>query len=82
MLPLFIASPSSYIPNLSTFKGIGNLVHIISGTATDVLAIYIIYRWIHNHLDPRGCTGKTLMRVTVILWLIALITGLLAYYNF
>ncbi len=82
MLPLFLVSPSSYIPNLSTFMGIGNLIHIVSGAITDVLAIYIVYRWIRNHLDPHGCMGKNIMRATMILWLISFLTGLFAYYIF
>ncbi len=80
MLPLFLVSPASYIPNLTTLMGIGNISHIVSGTMAEILAVYIVYRWIRNRLKPSGCRGKLVMRITMILWLISLLTGLGTYF--
>jgi uncharacterized membrane protein YozB (DUF420 family) len=80
MLPLFLTSPKSYIPNLTTLMGLGNLAHILSGSIAEVLAIYIVYRWFRNRLNPSGCRGKLIMRITMILWLLSLLTGLGTYF--
>ncbi|MGD0805524.1 MAG: DUF420 domain-containing protein [Candidatus Bathyarchaeia archaeon] len=80
MLPLFLASPTSYVPNLTTLMGLGNITHIVSGTIAEILAVYIVIRWIRNRLNPSGCRGKLIMRATMILWLISLLTGLGTYF--
>jgi len=81
MVPLFLASPQNYIPNLG-IVGIGNSFHIVLGCISEILAVFISARWIINRFDSRGCAGKELMRLTMLLWLASLLSGILTYFVF
>lgn len=51
------------------------VVHSVTGTIAEVLAVFIVMRWYLHHKDTKVCMGKTLMKATFILWLISLSIG-------
>jgi len=55
------------------------LIHAALGTVTEVLAIYVLASW-RFHSTPLGCArNRKLMRLTFVLWVVALIFGILVY---
>ena len=76
MLPVFLSEyPSFTSTPLASFTLL-NVAHDVTGGAAMILAAYISIRWIANGLNPKGCTGKTLMRATIITWFASLLIGL------
>ncbi len=79
MIPVFVDEyPSLAAAPLDAFA-LANVAHAATGAVAMVLAAYISIRWIANGLNPRGCTGKTIMRVTILNWSISLIIGLIIH---
>ena len=79
MIPVLLSEYPSFISSpLATFSLL-NIAHDATGGAAMILAAYISIRWIANHLNPKGCIGKTLMRATIITWAASLIIGLIIH---
>jgi len=56
-----------------------NVAHDATGGVAMILAAYISARWLANGLNPKGCMGKNLMRVTIITWAASLLIGLIIH---
>jgi uncharacterized membrane protein YozB (DUF420 family) len=55
------------------------LVHALMGIAADILGIWLIASW-RLRADIKACFAKkTIMRVTITLWLITLVLGIILY---
>ncbi len=79
MIPVFVSEyPSLAASPLGAFA-LANVAHAATGAVAMVLAAYISIRWIANGLNPRGCQGKTIMRVTILNWSASLLIGLILH---
>jgi uncharacterized membrane protein YozB (DUF420 family) len=73
----FFRSPSS--TNLADIIVVTTLVHAFMGIATDILGIWLVASW-RLQADMKTCFAKKrIMRVTLTLWLIALVLGIILY---
>jgi uncharacterized membrane protein YozB (DUF420 family) len=76
-LSSFFSSPSS--TNLANIIVVTTLVHAFMGIATDILGIWLVASW-RLQADMKTCFAKKrIMRVTLTLWLIALVLGIILY---
>lgn len=58
---------------------VATLIHAALGTVTEILGIYVVASW-RFQSTPLGCARrKKLMRLTFVLWVAALIFGILVY---
>jgi uncharacterized membrane protein YozB (DUF420 family) len=73
----FFRSPGS--TNLADIIVVTTLVHAFMGIATDILGIWLVASW-RLQADMKTCFAKKrIMRVTLTLWLIALVLGIILY---
>ena len=73
----FFSSPSS--TNLADIIVVTTLVHAFMGIAADILGIWLVASW-RLQADMKTCFAKKrIMRVTLTLWLIALVLGIILY---
>jgi uncharacterized membrane protein YozB (DUF420 family) len=78
MVPSFSASFSGSI-NLADMIVVTILVHAFMGIAADLLGIWLVASW-RLRADMKTCFAKkSLMRVTITLWLITLFLGIVLY---
>ncbi|MCW4008207.1 MAG: hypothetical protein NWF09_05930 [Candidatus Bathyarchaeota archaeon] len=71
---LFIAST-----NFADAFVVAALVHAFSGVAADALGIWLVASW-RLRADMQVCFAKKgVMRITIVLWLIALLLGIALY---
>ena len=78
MVPSFSASFSGSI-NLADMIVVTILVHAFIGIAADLLGIWLVASW-RLRADMKTCFAKkSLMRVTMALWLITLFLGIVLY---
>jgi len=80
MIPSFssLFSPPSSI-NLADIITVTILVHAFTGIAADILGIWLVASW-RLRADMKTCFAKkSAMRVTITLWLIALVLGIILY---
>lgn len=80
MVPSFTLSvPGS---NLADIIVVTILVHAFTGIAADLLGIWLVASW-RLRADMKTCFAKkSLMRVTITLWLITLFLGIVLYLKF
>jgi uncharacterized membrane protein YozB (DUF420 family) len=65
--------------NLADIIVVTTLVHAFMGIATDILGIWLVASW-RLQADMKTCFAKKrIMRVTLTLWLIALVLGIILY---
>jgi uncharacterized membrane protein YozB (DUF420 family) len=80
MIPIFsslFSSPSSI--NLADMITVTILVHAFMGIAAVLLGIWLFASW-RLRADMKNCFAKkSVMRVTITLWLIALVLGIILY---
>jgi uncharacterized membrane protein YozB (DUF420 family) len=80
MVPSFstlLSFPSSI--NLADIIVVTILVHAFMGIAADLLGIWLVASW-RLRADMKTCFAKkSIMRVTITLWLIALFLGIVLY---
>jgi hypothetical protein len=56
------------------------VVHVVFGTTAETLAVAIVAFW-HLRRSTQGCVRKRkLMKVTLVLWVLALLWGILLYF--
>ena len=73
----FFSSPGSI--NLADMIVVTTLVHAFMGIAADLLGIWLVASW-RLRVDMKTCFAKkSIMRVTITLWLIALVLGIILY---
>jgi len=80
MIPSFSSflGPSVSI-NLADMIVVTILVHAFMGIAADLLGIWLVASW-RLRADMKTCFAKkSIMRVTITLWLIALVLGIMLY---
>jgi uncharacterized membrane protein YozB (DUF420 family) len=78
MVPSFSLSFSGSI-NLADVIVVTILVHAFMGIAADLLGIWLVASW-RLRADMKTCFAKkSLMRVTITLWLITLFLGIVLY---
>jgi len=78
MVPSFSASVLGSI-NLADMIVVTILVHAFMGIAADLLGIWLVASW-RLRADMKTCFAKkSLMRVTMTLWLITLFLGIVLY---
>jgi uncharacterized membrane protein YozB (DUF420 family) len=53
--------------------------HVALGLIPPTLGVYLSLRWIIHRTDTRYCTGKWIMRITFITWIISLLFGIVMY---
>jgi len=80
MIPMFSGFLSAPTPiNLADTLVIIILVHAFAGIIAFVLGVWLVGSW-HLKADLKTCFAKkNIMRVTIALWLIALIFGIILY---
>ncbi len=79
MGPSFISFSSSVIAQPSARLSIVTLAHIILGGLSIVFSVWLVAAW-HLQSSTEGCVRrKPMMRITITLWTIALIVGILLY---
>jgi uncharacterized membrane protein YozB (DUF420 family) len=83
MVPSFLDEVQG-VPITWTSSFIVMIVHMVIGTIAEALALIIVLRWVWNRFSPKGCyakgfMGKGIMNMTFVLWLIALLLGLVLY---
>ena len=79
MIPPLIHDADHLLGELFEVEALITLPHAVLGTINEILALVLILKWLANSLDPKKCKGKQLMRLTLIIWLISLISGILVY---
>jgi uncharacterized membrane protein YozB (DUF420 family) len=79
MVPSFSILSFSGSINLADMIVVTILVHAFMGIAADLLGIWLVASW-RLRADMKTCFAKkSLMRVTIILWLITLFLGIVLY---
>ena len=80
MLPEFYSLLRSLISiNLADIITLTALVHAVTGIMTAIFGIWLVASW-HLQADIKTCFAKKgAMRVTLTLWLIALVLGIILY---
>jgi uncharacterized membrane protein YozB (DUF420 family) len=80
MIPSFSSLFSSpYAINLADMITVTILVHAFTGIGADILGIWLVASW-RLRADMKTCFAKkSVMRVTITLWLIALVLGTILY---
>jgi len=79
MVPSLAASRGIFQQGLNTIASVIG-VHIVTGSLAEILGLYMVGRWMLNSLNLRPCLKKkTQMRLTLIVWVIALIMGVYSY---
>jgi uncharacterized membrane protein YozB (DUF420 family) len=73
----FFSSPSSI--NLADMLTVTILVHALMGITAALLGIWLVASW-RLRADMKTCFAKkSVMRITITLWLIALLLGIILY---
>jgi len=83
MVPSFstLFSHTSSI-NLADMITLTIMIHTFTGIATVILGFWLVASW-RLQVDVKTCFGKKkAMRVTLALWLITLVLGIILYLNF
>jgi uncharacterized membrane protein YozB (DUF420 family) len=81
MIPSFVLAvlPEFIIPEPLLIISLVGLIHGITGVLTIILGGYLVAAW-HFQLDISGCIKrKQIMRVTITLWFITLVLGIVLY---
>lgn len=80
MIPSFSSFLGSSVSiNLADMIVVTILVHAFMGIAADLLGIWLVASW-RLRADMKTCFAKkSIMRVTITLWLIALVLGIILY---
>jgi uncharacterized membrane protein YozB (DUF420 family) len=80
MMPSFSSLLGSSVSiNLADMIVVTILVHAFMGIAADLLGIWLVASW-RLRADMKTCFAKkSIMRVTITLWLIALVLGIILY---
>jgi uncharacterized membrane protein YozB (DUF420 family) len=80
MMPSFSSFLGSSVSiNLADMIVVTILVHAFMGIAADLLGIWLVASW-RLRADMKTCFAKkSIMRVTITLWLIALVLGIILY---
>ena len=69
MIPAFSSDPQFIAMTLDPLSLI-HWGHVALGLIAPALGVYISLRWVLHGSDPRFCRGKSLMRITLVAWLI------------
>jgi len=78
------------IPSLQGFRGVLSMpftrpafivvVHAAAGALVEILGVWLVGTWAFRHRNIKACTKKrSIMRVTVFLWLVELLLGIYVY---
>ncbi len=79
MVPSFRAYVGPGVINFSDLWAIVTLVHVSAGFMTALLGIWLVGSW-HLKTDVQGCfKKKRFMDVTLILWMLSIVLGILLY---
>jgi hypothetical protein len=79
MVPSFSAYVGPGVINFSDLWAIVTLVHVSAGFMTALFGIWLVGSW-HLKTDIQGCfKKKRLMDVTLILWMLSIVLGILLY---
>jgi uncharacterized membrane protein YozB (DUF420 family) len=80
MMPSFSSLLASSVSiNLADMIVVAILAHAFIGIAADLLGIWLVASW-RLRVDMKTCFAKkSIMRVTITLWLIALVLGIILY---
>jgi hypothetical protein len=84
MVPSFVAAviPQYILLHPFDIISVTGLLHAILGTVAAMLGGWFVAAW-HFKKDLTGCSGKRRqMRLTIIIWIAALLLGILLYYLF
>ena len=82
MLPVFLSSLSDFLVDFQngSLRAQVNLAHAFTGVVAVGLSVYVTGRWaVGRFRVGKSCYSKTLMRVTIGAWIIALGFGILVY---
>lgn len=90
LLSFFIAMAPSFVEGFEFFTteafqaGVQTMwIHAISGAVSLILGLFLIAAWVPRASNIKPCFGrKRIMDVTVILWAISLIFGVVTYIIF
>jgi uncharacterized membrane protein YozB (DUF420 family) len=78
MVPLFLGG-LPVVDQYADQYSILFVIHHIIGLIAFVLATFLVLRYVRGGFTPKYCRGKWLMRMTAILWIVALLLGLYLY---
>jgi hypothetical protein len=79
MVPSFRAYVGPGVINFSDLWAIVTLVHVSAGFMTALFGIWLVGSW-HLKTDIQGCfKKKRFMDVTLILWMLSIVLGILLY---
>jgi uncharacterized membrane protein YozB (DUF420 family) len=79
MIPAFFSDPEFMSISLDSLSLI-HWGHVALGFIAPALGIYISLRWILHGTNPRYCSGKWLMRITFVTWIVSLLFGIVMYF--
>jgi len=79
MVPSLVASRGLFA-DLYASLSLAMLSHAILGSLVEILGVYLVGAWAINRKNVQACfKRKTVMRATVLLWLVELIGGVYTY---
>ena len=79
MIPAFSSDPEFMSISLDSLSLI-HWGHVALGFIAPALGVYISLRWILHGTNPRFCSGKWLMRITFVTWMVSLLFGIVMYF--
>ena len=79
MLLPFLAESTEIFEDITAPESLLFLSHHVLGLITEVLGAFVVLRWIVKGLNPDSCKGKTLMRVTLSVWFVSILLGILLF---
>jgi len=78
MLPPFLDESTELFGNILEIESLIFLSHHVLGLVAELLGGFLVLRWwFVKVFDTSFCKGKTLMRATIITWLVSIILGII-----
>lgn len=79
MIPPFLGESIEIFENLAEIESLLFLSHHIIGLLAELLAGFIVVKYIIRAFNSSFCKNKNLMRATLIIWLISIILGIILF---
>lgn len=79
MVAPFIAESSEIFEDVLGMESLLFLSHHVLGLVAEILAAFIVFRWVLKTFDASSCKGKNLMRATVSTWLLSILLGIVIF---
>ena len=79
MLPPFLGETDTIFGNLAEFESLLFASHHTIGLVAEFLSGFVILRYIVRAFKPSSCKHKKLMKATVTIWLLSIISGIILF---